>query len=238
MFLFTRSTRHPTWDMYDNVLGASAGSYSSLFSVGGDATLKPADAKANRFKPVVKFIGPFYLGKGKSQTHTLKLPMYVGSVRAMVVAGQEGAYGNAEKTAFVRTPLMILSTLPRVLSIQEEITVPVNIFAMENQVKNVTVSLQTSGGGVQIEGSHRQQSLTFNRPGDQLVFFTLKTGSKTGKATIHLTANGNGQQTKETIEIEVRNPNPVVTLRSSEWIETGQNKELSYQLEVCLQITR
>ena len=218
-----------TWDMYDNVLGASAGSYSSLFSTGGDATLKPADAKANRFKPVVKFIGPFYLGKGKSQTHTLKLPMYVGSVRAMVVAGQEGAYGNAEKTAFVRTPLMMLSTLPRVLSIQEEITVPVNIFAMENQVKNVTISLQTSGGGVQIVGAN-QQSLKFSQPGDQLVFFTLKTGSKTGKATIHLTANGGGQQTKETIEIEVRNPNPIVTLRNSQWAEAGQSKELSYNL--------
>lgn len=218
-----------TWDMYDNVLGASAGSYSSLFSTGGDATLKPADAKANRFKPVVKFVGPFYLGKGKSQTHTLKLPMYVGSVRAMVVAGQKGAYGNAEKTAFVRTPLMMLSTLPRVLSIQEEITVPVNIFAMENQVKNVTVSLQASGGGVQIVGAN-QQSLKFSQPGDQLVFFTLKTGSKTGKATIHLTANGGGQQTKETIEIEVRNPNPVVTLRNSQWVEAGQSKELSYNL--------
>ncbi|EFI11639.1 alpha-2-macroglobulin family protein [Bacteroides sp. D22] len=218
-----------TWDMYDNVLGASAGSYSSLFSTGGDATLKPADAKANRFKPVVKFIGPFYLGKGKSQTHTLKIPMYVGSVRAMVVAGQDGAYGNAEKTAFVRTPLMMLSTLPRVLSIQEEITVPVNIFAMENQVKNVTVSLQASGGGVQIVGTN-QQSLKFTQPGDQLVFFTLKTGSKTGKATIHLTANGSGQQTKETIEIDVRNPNPVVTLRNSQWIEAGQSKELSYNL--------
>ena len=218
-----------TWDMYDNVLGASAGSYSSLFSTGGDATLKPADAKANRFKPVVKFVGPFYLGKGKSRTHTLKLPMYVGSVRAMVVAGQKGAYGNAEKTAFVRTPLMMLSTLPRVLSIQEEITVPVNIFAMENQVKNVTISLQASGGGVQIVGAN-QQSLKFSQPGDQLVFFTLKTGSKTGKATIHLTANGGGQQTKETIEIEVRNPNPVVTLRNSQWVEAGQSKELSYNL--------
>ena len=218
-----------TWDMYDDVLGASGGRYSSLFSTGGDASLKPADAKANRFKPVVKFIGPFYLAKGKQQTHTLKLPMYVGSVRTMVVAGQDGAYGNAEKTAFVRTPLMLLSTLPRVLSTQEEITVPVNVFAMENQVKNVTASLEASGAGVQITGN-RQQSLTFDQPGDQLAYFTLKTGSKTGKATIHLTASGNGQQTKETIEIEVRNPNPVVTLRNSQWIEAGQEAELSYTL--------
>ncbi len=219
-----------TWDMYDDVLGASAGKYSSLFSTGGDASLKPADEKANRFKPVVKFMGPFYLAKGKQQTHTLKLPMYVGSVRAMVVAGQDGAYGNAEKNAFVRSPLMLLSTLPRVLSVGEEITVPVNVFAMENQVKNVNVSIQTSGGGVQIVGSP-QQSLTFSQPGDQLVFFKLKTGNKTGKVTIHLTASGGGQQAKETVEIEVRNPNPVITLRSSQWIEAGQSGTLSYNIE-------
>ncbi|WP_300699956.1 MG2 domain-containing protein [Bacteroides sp.] len=219
-----------TWDMYDDVLGASTGRYASLFSTGGDEMLKPADAKANRFKPVVKFIGPFYLGKGKQQTHTLKLPMYIGSVRTMVVAGQAGAYGEAEKTSFVRTPLMLLSTLPRVLSTQEEIAVPVNIFAMEKEVKNATISIQTTGGGVQIVGN-TQQSVTFSQPGDQLVFFKIKTGSKTGKATIHFTATGGGQQTKETIEIEVRNPNPAVTLCNSQWVETGKSVTLPYSLQ-------
>ncbi len=219
-----------TWDMYDNVLGASAGKYTSLFSTGGDAALKPADEKVNRFKPVVKFMGPFYLGKGKRQTHTLKLPMYVGSIRAMVVAGQDGAYGHTEKNAFVRTPLMLLSTLPRVLSIREEITVPVNVFAMENQIKNVDVSIQVTGVGVQVVGP-TQQSLVFKQPGDQLTFFKLKTGNKTGKVTVHLTASGGGQQTKETVEIEVRNPNPVVTLRSSQWVEAGQSGTLSYNME-------
>lgn len=191
--------------------------------------LKPSDSKANRFKPVVKFIGPFYLDKGKQQTHALKLPMYVGSVRTMVVAGQDGAYGNAEKTSFVRTPLMILTTLPRVISTQEEILVPVNVFAMENNVKKVTVSIAPSGGGVQVSGSN-QQSLTFAKTGDQLAFFKIKTGTQTGKATIRLSASGGGQQTKETIEIEVRNPNPVVTLRESKWIEGGQSGELNYAL--------
>lgn len=219
-----------TWDMYDDVLGASAGRYTSLFSTGGDEMLKPADAKANRFKPVVKFIGPFYVGKGKQQTHTLKLPMYVGSVRTMVVAGQDGAYGKAEKTSFVRTPLMLLATLPRVLSTQEEITVPVNIFAMEKEVKDATVAIQVSGGGVQVVGNAKQ-SVTFSQPGDKLIFFKIKTGGKTGKATVHLTAGGGGQQAKETIEIEVRNPNPAVTLRNSQWVESGQSATLSYNLQ-------
>lgn len=219
-----------TWDMYDDVLGASAGSYGTLFGTGGDEALKPSQQKANRFKPVVKYIGPFTIGKGKSKTHKITLPMYVGSVRAMVVAGQDGAYGNAEKTVQVRTPLMILSSLPRVLSTQEEIQVPVNVFAMENNVKNVTVSLAVSGAGVQVTGGNRQ-SVAFARTGDQLVYFKLKTGVNTGKAVIRLTANGGGQNTKETIEIEVRNPNPVVTLSESQWVESGQTGELNYNLQ-------
>lgn len=56
---------------------------------------------------------------------------------------------------------MILSTLPRVLSTGEEIEVPVNVFALENSVKNVNVSIQASGAGVQVNGS-KQQTLTFN----------------------------------------------------------------------------
>ena len=217
-----------TWDMYDDVVGAYTGSYSSLFSTGGDETLKPADTKANRFKPVVRFIGPFSIGKGKSQTHRITLPMYVGSVRTMVVAGENGAYGYTEKTTPVRTPLMILSTLPRVLSTQEEISLPVNVFAMEKEVKNVKVSVSASGGA-QISGAS-QQSVSFVKPGDQLVFFKLKTGNKSGKATLRVTAEGAGKKVSETIEIEVRNPNPAVTLRESKWIENGQSCELSYRL--------
>ncbi|WP_455587572.1 alpha-2-macroglobulin family protein [Bacteroides sp.] len=216
-----------TWDMYDDVLGAYAGSYGSLFSTGGDETLKPADTKANRFKPVVRFIGPFTLAKGKSQTHRITLPMYVGSVRTMVVAGENGAYGRAEKTTPVRTPLMILSTLPRVLSTQEEIMLPVNVFAMEKEVKSAKVSVSVSGSA-QVSGDH-QQSVTFAQPGDRLVYFKLKTGSKPGKTTVRITAEGAGKKASETIEIEVRNPNPAITLRESKWIESGESCELSYK---------
>ena len=67
-----------------------------------------------------------------------------------------------------------------------------------------------------------KQSITFSQPGDQLVYFKIKTGSKTGKVTMHITASGGSQQAKETIEIEVRNPNPAVTFRNSQWVEKGE----------------
>lgn len=239
-----------TWDMYDYVLGATAGMYSPLFSIGGDETLKQADAKANRFKPVVKYVGPFKLDAGKRNIHKLKLPMYVGAVRVMVVAGQDGAYGNAEATSVVRSPLMLLSTLPRVVSIQEEITVPVNVFALEKGVRNVRVSMHVEGGLQAVDGTYR--TLSFNQTGDTLVYFRLKTGKTTGKAVLSFTAEGGGQQAREKVEIDIRNPNPEVTLTEDRWLEKDECTTLSclkagasdanWKLEVsripCVQVER
>lgn len=217
-----------TWDMFDDVIGAYAGSYSSLFSVGGDEALKQDDAKANRFRPVVKFLGPFTLEKGRKNTHHIKLPMYVGSVRTMVIAGQDGAYGRAEKTTPVRSPLMILSTLPRVLSIGEEIVLPVNVFAMEKDVKNVSVNIQTTSNVQLTDGN--KKSITFAKTGDQLVYFRLKSGDITGIAKIDITATSGSHSTKESIEIDVRNPNPVVTLNESKLMAANEKIELPYEL--------
>jgi uncharacterized protein YfaS (alpha-2-macroglobulin family) len=217
-----------TWDMFDYVLGAFGGKFSALFSVGGDEALKPGDTKANRFKPVVKFLGPFTLGKGGKRKHEITLPVYVGSVRTMVVAGQDGAFGIAEKTTPVRTPLMVLSSLPRVLSINEEISLPVNVFAMENSVKNATVKIETTG--LLRLNDENNKPVTFDKPGDKMVYFSLKTGAKPGVEKVTVTATGGGKTSKETIEIEVRNPNPDIILSDTKIVDAGQTGEFTYRL--------
>ncbi|HCB89526.1 MAG TPA: hypothetical protein DEP71_09625, partial [Porphyromonadaceae bacterium] len=113
-----------TWDLFDRVLGANTGMIGPLLSIGGDEALKASSDKVNRFKPVVKFLGPFTIKNGETKTHKIKLPPYVGSVRVMVVAGGNGAYGSAEKTVAVKNALMTLSTLPRVLGPGEEVWLP------------------------------------------------------------------------------------------------------------------
>lgn len=215
-----------TWDMFNDVIGAYTGSYGSLFGTGGDEMLKQEDAKAKRFRPVVKFIGPFTVGKGQSNTHKITLPMYVGSVRTMVVAGQDGAYGKADKTTPVRTPLMVLSTLPRVLSIGEEIWLPVNVFAMEDNIKNVNVTIETSSNLQLTDG--KTKSITFSKTGDQMVYFKLKASDETGIATVNISASGAGESAKESIEIDIRNPNPVVTLHESKLLSAQEKATLPY----------
>ncbi len=216
-----------TWDLYDYVIGAFGGKYSSLFSIGGDEAMKPVNERANRFKPVVKFAGPFSIGKGETGTHKLQLLPYVGSVRVMVVAGQDGAYGNAEKTVPVKNPLMILPTLPRVMSVGEEILLPVNVFAMENTVKDVTVKVETSGLSKVVDTASK--SLKFSKSGDEMVYFSLKVGSQTGVEQVKVTASGNGESATETIEIQVRNPNPAIIEENAQLVSASQEKTFAYE---------
>ena len=51
-----------TWDMYKFVMGAFEGSLAHVLSIGGDMNIKSSDQDEGlRFKPVVKFMGPFTL---------------------------------------------------------------------------------------------------------------------------------------------------------------------------------
>src|SRR5699024_10782860 len=129
-----------TFDMFDYVIGAYSQNVENIYTVGGgDEAAGAKNRKADRFKPVVKFLGPFTLKAGKKTSHQITMPNYVGTVRTMVVAGdnEKSAYGNAEKTSVVKKPLMVFASLPRKLSPGETVTLPVTVFAMENKIKQV-----------------------------------------------------------------------------------------------------
>ena len=208
-----------TWDIYDQVIGAYNGRFRPMFSIGGDQSVIVNTRKDNRFNPVVKFLGPFTLLAGSS-SHVIKLPMYVGSVRVMVVAGQDGAYGNAEKTVPVRSPLMVLPTVPRVLGTGEKVNLPVNVFAMEDNVKTADVEVSVSGP-VSIDGPSRC-SVSFQDGTDVLAGFRLKAEGE-GTATVKVSASGGGYKASQTVSVEVRDPNPSVTSVSRTAIPGGSS---------------
>ena len=73
-----------TWDVYSHVAGAYGGALESLIAIGGDGEGEDGpSAKANRFQPLVAYLGPFTLDKGKKATHEVALPPYVGEVRVI-----------------------------------------------------------------------------------------------------------------------------------------------------------
>jgi alpha-2-macroglobulin len=218
-----------TWDVYDDVIGAYGGKVNQIFSIGGDEDLGGGSAKkANRFKPVVMYMGPYTIGKSQTGVHNIKLPKYVGSVRTMVVAANTDitAYGNAEKTTPVRSPLMLLASLPRKVTPKERVTLPVTVFAMENQIKNVTLSVKTNSGLKVIGAS--SQTINFARPDEKIVYFDLDVADFIGIGRVTLTAQSGKEKASYAVELDVMNPNPVTINYKEMVINAGQSASMNW----------
>jgi uncharacterized protein YfaS (alpha-2-macroglobulin family) len=162
-----------TWDLFDYVAGAYGARLEKAFAIGGDEEKQMAEKKqANRFQPVVLFAGPFTIGKGASKTHLFKMPAYVGSVKAMLVAGSYGSYGMYDKTAKVRKAVMLLATLPRVIGPGEEFAIPVEVFAMKETARNVSVKISVND--MMVPAGPVEQTISFAQPGSKIIRFNLK----------------------------------------------------------------
>lgn len=216
-----------TWDLFDYVIGAYGGGLERILSIGGDGTNGAnRNVSVNRFKPVVKFLGPFRLGSGEKQTHNFTLPQYIGSVKAMVIAGHDGAYGHAEKAVAVKKPLMILATLPRVLGPSEKIQLPVTVFAMENNIKTVNVQVQSNAFS-NLSGNN-SKTITFAKTGDQLVTFDLSVKDFVGVGKVKIIARSGGETAAYDVELNVRNPNPPITKIQEKELQPGESWNAVY----------
>lgn len=212
-----------TWDIYDFVLGAFGGTLERIFAIGGDESLADKSAnKAKRFVPVVKFMGPFSLGSGKTNTHKIILPQYTGSVKTMIIAGNERAYGFAEKAVFVRDPLMILATAPRVLSPGEKISLPVTLFVQKQGIKEVRVDVESND---LLFFPEKFKTIAINGLEEKDMDFEFTVGNKMGKATIKVTCAGGGETAAFNMEIEVRTPNPPETRSEIKVLSPGEKWE-------------
>ena len=233
-----------TWDLFDQVSGAYGARLEQLLAIGGGEELKPeGQKKAERFPPVVKFLGPFELKRGEVKTHEVQIPQYVGALRLMVVAGHNGAFGFAEKEVQVRNPLMLLGTLPRVIGLDESCDLPITVFALQENIKSVAVQVKTEGPVSLIDPPEKR--INFVNPGDQVVTFKLKSKSQEGIARIHMEAASNGESSRQTIELSVRSSSfPVVEVipkmlaAKTEWSQQVALPGMSGTNKVMLEVSR
>ncbi len=209
-----------TWDLFDLISGAYGGKLEKLLAIGGDeALMDKAKKKARRFPPLVRFLGPFSLGTDAVRTHGIDIPQYIGSVRIMVVAAHEKSFGFTDKAVFVRKPLMIASTLPRVLGPEESVDFPITVFAMDPKVKDVTVEIKTEGP-LKVVGEMKKR-ITFSAQGEEIVEMKLAAEPEPGIARVFVTAVSGDEKAEEKTEIDVRSSSESVTEVVQGKIEKG-----------------
>jgi uncharacterized protein YfaS (alpha-2-macroglobulin family) len=212
-----------TWDLYDQVIGAYSGNLNKMIALGGsdDANIDNDSDKKRRFPPIVKVLGPFHLQAGKSAQHEVTLPPYIGAVRVMLVAAENGAYGKAEQSIVVRQPLIMQATMPRVLSPNEEVSIPVALFVMKEGIKDVKLEV-ISDDFFTVMGE-KSKIISFDKIGEKLGILRLKTNNKAGKGHIQFIASSGEYKTSSELYIDIRQANQPTTRISTQVIEPGES---------------
>ena len=212
-----------TFDLFSHIIGANKGDVFKTFSIGGgvgEARSGAEPGARRRFPAVSMFSGPVMTDAEGRASFRFDMPEYVGSVRVMAVCARGNRYGSAEKTVAVRSDLMVLPTLPRVLGPGDRITVPVTVFALADGIGDVSVSLDTQGP-VEVVGAS-SQTVRFAGQGEQDVAFALRARAAAGAARIAVTAAAGGAVAVRETDIEVRPSSPRVYRFEEKEIRPGE----------------
>ena len=222
-----------SWDLFQEIMGAHSGRLETLLAIGGggyDGDEVDPNKETQRFKPVVRFFGPFQIGRGQEKTETFDLPPYMGAVRIMVLAASATnesatgrtlrAYGTAQTTVRVTSDLMVFASLPRVLSPNDEVEVPVYVNSQRDGRRNVRVNLAVPGAEIQGPVS---QDVSFDRSGEKLIRFKVKAPANPGSLKFTVTAESSGLRTaKQEVEMEVRSTAIPVIATAQKLVAPGE----------------
>ena len=214
-----------TFDLFAHVIGAARGDPFRVFAIGGGMAAKRAgreeEARRRRFPPVSMFAGPLSTDASGRARVRFVMPNYVGAVRAMAVGARGRRFGRAEKTVEVKSELMVLSTLPRVIGPGDRIEVPVTLFAMADSLGAVEVSIQVEGP-LTVAGAARRQ-VDLSGPGERDLTFELEAAHAVGPATVVVEASSaSGARASRRTDIEVRASSPVVYESEERAIRPGE----------------
>jgi hypothetical protein len=217
-----------TWDMFEEVMSSFTGKYGHLLAIGGDEAGPLEEKSESRFKPVVGYIGPFYLEEGKRKTHSYTIPQYIGELRVMLIAAdKKGKYGATAQALGINQPLMMLATLPRVMGPGEITYMPVTLFAKDPSIKKATITVSTEGK-LAVSGENTK-TVTINADSERIVYIPIKAAQALGSGKVHIKATSGKHEAIYDVAMQVRPSNPMMLSMADQFIEEGQSWSANYQ---------
>ena len=209
------------YDLYRYVMNAYSGNLESLLLIGGSEGGDDRDRDSNRFTPVVKFFGPFNLEAGEKKSLTYTMPQYIGAVRTIVIAGGNGAYGNAEKTTPVKSDLMIQPSIPRTLGTKEKIEIPLTLFNGTDKTQTYSVSMNATG----VLSASEKKSVSVAPSKNETIKFSIET-KKEGKAEINFVATAGNIKAESKTPIDVLSRGSTVTYKTPFELDNGKSTKV------------
>lgn len=230
-FFATEALGVRTWDLYNSVIGAYGARMEQMFAVGGDGEgnglLNPENS-VNRFPPMAVVKGPFTVKAHGRCSVDIDIPRYVGTVRVMAIATDGRNMGSTDKDVKVTKPVMVKLTLPRMVGTEDEIMVPVAVYATEDNAGSIKLNLSASGS---LSPSDQvSQTVRMDKAGDRTVYFKMKASDIAGEAHVAVEARCAGDVSTDETDIQVREAGPEVSTSEAVVLEAGGSANVSVAL--------
>ncbi|EAK9956696.1 hypothetical protein QCJ04_001308 [Campylobacter lari] len=202
------------YDTYDKIIAKNISNASKVLTTGGDVFLESManksknDEKARRFKPVVLFQEPAQSDENGYAKLKFNMPSYLGSVRVMVVANNLAGFGSTFKDIQVSAPAVMLETLPRVLRLDDEFKLLVQVFKVDDDVKNAKLKLKTKNSLINFEKD--EILIDFGNEKSKDIYVNARVNSnKLGVEEIELSLNAKDYSYTQNTQIDIKALNTI-----------------------------
>ncbi|XPV77375.1 MAG: alpha-2-macroglobulin family protein [Desulfovibrio sp.] len=161
-----------------------------------------------RDKPVSFWSGIKKADEDGNVAFTFTVPEFSGALRVMAISAKDSAFGNAQATTLVKSPLMVVPTVPPFMAFKDKAEIPLAIHNETGAAGNFTVELKATGPAT-IQGETRRQ-ISIDKGKDETLFFTLLAGENEEDIKVSVLAEGNGERVNLTRNIVIRSAFPAL----------------------------
>jgi alpha-2-macroglobulin len=194
-----------SYDIYPLLLPEIKTTRSSTGGDGGSETeMRVNPLFVNRVKNVSYWSGILQANNEGIVKYSIDIPQFSGDLRVMAVAYKGKAFGGADQHMKVADPIIISTALPRFLSPEDEVIMPVTL--SNTTAKDVEVSVATTvSGPLSIQGDAGQR-IRIKANSEQRAVFRIAAAQAIGAGRVVVTVKGMNETFTNETDISIRPP--------------------------------
>lgn len=225
-FFQKRRLEVESYDLYPQLFPEIALNKSSTGGdgVGGESRVSPFVNK--RIKLVSFWSGILKSNAAGEVSYTIDIPQFSGSLRIMAVAYKNGSFGSAEKNMKIADPVVISTGLPRFLSPNDKVIVPVNLFNTTNNPIQANLQMKLTDNLVLVSNQSNEVQLKANS--ESTINCEIQARPVIDSAKVSVLVNANGRNYSEDLDILIRPVVGLVKNYGSGLIKAGETREIDF----------
>lgn len=204
----------------------------SAKSVGGDADLEGQYRKrvnplgTQRFRPLAFWSGLLKVNSDGTAETVIDIPEFNGEIRVMAIVYKGNKFGFDEKPMTVADPIVITPALPRFLSADDSIIMPITAFNTTDKGTNLKFEISVEGG---IKADQKTAELYVGANEEKYTEVGIHALNKIGKAVVKVKTSAFGETIESSTELPVRSISPLVSESNVGFVDAG--KKIDFKID-------